>query len=286
MMRERAETEPVTLKKFQRGSRMIGIFELADLFDVTTMALRKYEDKQILQPCRDENGYRKYQSWEVTKIIRARQLRGEGLSLQDIAVQMTREEPKQQLQDMETLKNRLDEEIAYREKLIRWLGVRREEILAEEQLGEGCIIERQSPRCCCVYMVEDTLVDKKGQEWEQLKEWIQALPFARVCYVGNSVDHMYSCLSLRQEELKLYGLEHLKPDFILPEQICAVCNAVAEHSRDRDTSEECIASVRKKAQGLGVQLTDLAVLEMVRYTQQGDVFRSYNRAMFPLAKGQ
>jgi len=284
MMMERTEKESVRLKTFQKGSRMMGIFELADLFGVTTVALRKYEDKKILQPYRDENGYRKYHSWEVTKIIRARQLRGEGFSLQDIAAEMTQEDPARQLQDIEALEERLVKEISYREKLIRWLRACREEILAAEELGEECVIERQSPRYCCVYMVEDTLVDKKGQEWNRLKEWIQALPFARVCYVGNSVRHMYSCLSLRQEELKLYGLENLKPDFILPEQSCVVCNAVAEHTQTRDTSEECIAAVREKARGLGVRLADVAVLEMVRYTQQGDTFHSYNKAMFPLAE--
>ncbi len=279
---ERSETGSGQPKTFQKGSRMIGIFELANLFGITTMALRKYEDKKILQPYRDESGYRKYLSWEVTKIIRARQLLGEGLSLQDIAAEMTQGDPERQLRDMEALEERLAGEIAYRERLIRWLRTRREEIIGAEELGEKCAIERQSPRCCCVYMVEDTLVDKKGQEWDWLKEWVQALPFARVCYVGTSVEHMYSCLSLRQEELELYGLKHLKPDFILSEQACAVCNVVAEHTQTRDTSVECIIAARERAQKLGGKLADLTMVEMVRYTQQGDMFRSYNKAMFPL----
>ena len=281
---EWTKAESAQIKPFSKGSRMIGIYELAGLFGVTTVALRKYEDKKILRPHRDENGYRKYLSWEVTKIIRARQLLSEGLSLQEIAAEMAQGDPEQQLRDMESLEQRLAREIACRQKLIRWLRTRRQEITAAEALGDGCVIERQSRRYCCVYMVEDTLVDKKGRAWDQLKEWIQALPFARVCYVGNSADHMYSCLSLRQEELALYGLEHLTPDFVLPEQPCAVCNAVAEHTQTHDTSAACILAARKRAGALGLELAGPAVLEMVRYTQQDDRFRSYNKAMFPLAE--
>ncbi|MCI9264765.1 MAG: MerR family transcriptional regulator [Oscillospiraceae bacterium] len=264
---------------------MMGTFEIADLFGITTEALRKYEAKGIIQPCRDENGYRKYSSWELTKIIRARQLRKEGISLNDIVAEMEGEDFMRQLRDMEDLRRKLTEEIAYREKLICWLDSQREELLAVEELGEGCKIELQSRRYCCVYMVGDTLVNKEGQEWEHLKEWIQALPFARVCYMGKGAyESMLSCLCLGEEELEQYGLWHLTPDLILSEQSYVVCNAVAEHSQSRDTSEECIAAARRRAKRLGVRLDGHVLLQMLWYTQREGIFQSHNKAMFPIKK--
>lgn len=284
-MTEWTDQELSHLKSFQKGSRMMGTFELADLFGVTTEALRKYEAKGIIQPCRDENGYRKYCSWELTKIIRARQLRKEGISLNDITAELKEGDPARQLRDMEDLRQTLAAEIAYREKLLSWLDVQRKELLAAEELGDRCSIERQGRRYCCVYMVGDTLAGKEGQEWEHLKEWIQALPFARVCYVVNGpAAEALSCLCLGEEELERYGLQHLIPDIILPEQDCVVCNVVAEHDQTRDTSEECIAAARERARRLGVKLADHVSLQMMWYTEREGFFRSHNKAMFPIEK--
>lgn len=272
-------------KKFQKGKQMVGTFELADLFGITTEALRKYEAKGIIRPYRDENGYRKYSSWDLTKMIRTRQLRKEGISLNDIAAEMEEGDPTRQLRDMEDMRQTLTEEIAYREKLLRWLDTRREELLAAEELGEGCKIERQTRQYCCVYMVGDTLVNKEGREWECLKGWIQALPFARVCYMGKGANEsMLSCLCLGEEELERYGPRHLKPDLILPERSCVACNVVAEHSENRDTSEECIAAARRRAERLGVKLADDVSLQMMWYTQRKGIFQSHNKAMFPIEK--
>ena len=91
-MKAEKDWEAADLGRFQRGSRAMGIFELADLFGVTTEALRKYEAKGLLQPYRDENGYRKYSSWDLTKIIRLRQLRQTGFSLEEISGELKLEE--------------------------------------------------------------------------------------------------------------------------------------------------------------------------------------------------
>ncbi len=269
------------LKRFQKGSQEIGIFELSNLFGITTEALRKYEAKNILQPYRGKNKYRKYSTWELTKIIRVRQLRQEGFSLNDISDELERGEPVRQIQKLEDMQKQLRGEITYRENLIRWLSTRQDEIARTESLGDECVVEHQSRRYCCVYMVSDTLVDKKGLELERLQEWMRAMPFVRVCHIG-SPKTTISCLALEEEEVEQYGLRHLVPDFMIPEQRCVVCNMTAEHTQEEDTSVERIQQAREKALGLGLELTEEGVFQMVWYSQRDGIFQSHNKAMFPI----
>ncbi|MCI9046722.1 MAG: MerR family transcriptional regulator [Hungatella sp.] len=269
------------LKRFQKGSQEIGIFELSNLFGITTEALRKYEAKKILQPYRGKNKYRKYSTWELTKIIRVRQLRQEGFPLSDIADELERGGPARQLRKLEDMQEQLRGEIAYREKLIQWLSTRQKEIAQTESLGDKCVIECQSRRYCCVYMVSNTLVDKKGCELEHLKEWVQAMPFVRVCHIG-SPETTISCLTLEEAEVEQYGLQYLAPDFMIPQQSCVVCNMMAEHSQEKDTSVEGMQQAREKALRLGLQLTDEAVFQMIWYSQRDGISQSHNKAIFPI----
>jgi len=271
--------------EFRKGRRAINIAELADLFGVTTEALRKYGAKHILQPYRDESGYRKYSSWDVTKIIRVRQLRQEGFPLNHIVDELEAGDPDGQIQDREALREELRREIAYREKLIRWLGEQQEEIAQLKELGDRLVIREQERRYCCVYMVGDTLVDKKGEDWDHLKEWIQALPFAQVCYIGSGDnDTTLSCLTITESIRAAYGLENLKADFIVPAGRCVVCGVVAEHDRTRDTSESVSGEARRRAEELGLALEERSVVQMVWYSQREGIFQSHNKAMFPIVE--
>ena len=282
MIMEWADQEFSQLDRFHRGSQMIGIFELADLFGITTEALRKYEARKILQPHRGENNYRKYSSWELTKIIRVRQLRQAGLSLEDISDELEWDGPAQRRRKLEDMQEQLRREIAYREKLIHWMDAQRDEMLSMEKLGDGCAIEKKGRQYCCVYMVKDTLVDKKGQERDRLKEWVQALPFARVYYINGLQEDTLSCLSLTEEELKRYGLQHLVPDFVLPAHSYVVCNITSEHRANTITTEESFDLARQRVRQMGLELSDQMIQQMVWYTYRDEIFRSHNKALIPI----
>lgn len=272
------------LKHNKKGKKEIGIFELAELFGVTSEALRKYEAKQIIQPFRDEHGYRKFHSWDLIKIIRARQMKQEGFSLTDVAVGMLYDDAQVQMTMMEDMQKTLMQEILYRKKLIQWLSAQKDEVMRAEQAGDRCLIEHQSALHCCVYMVDNTLVHKEGEAREHLKEWLQALPFGNVCYIGPFGNATYSCLALTKEELCAFGLEYLTPDFVIPEQHYVVCYANAEHDSQIDTSEECYFQAKERAQEVGVRLGDYFVGQMIRYVQRGDRYRSVNKMCFPIAE--
>lgn len=61
------------------------IGDVAELFDVTTKTLRHYEELGLLQPDREENGYRLYGPEDVLHLQRIRQLQSLGLSLKEVS---------------------------------------------------------------------------------------------------------------------------------------------------------------------------------------------------------
>ena len=284
-MKNEPNSASTWLKHNKKGKKEIGIFELAELFGVTSEALRKYEAKRIIQPFRDERGYRKFHSWDLTKIICARQMRQEGFTLSDIAQSMQSAEAQERIGMMEKMQKELMQEILYRKKLIAWLSAQKDEIVRMENQGERCVVEHQPALHCCVYMAGETLVDKEGEEREQLKRWLEELPFCNVCYIGKLRYDMVSCLVLSEEEMKTYGLEHLKPDFVIPEQFYVVSQATAEHSYEHDTSDVSILDARARAQEMGFPLGDYVVARMVSYVQNEDMFQSVNRMYFPISEG-
>ena len=282
-MCEFTEFGSTRLNLYEHGKKEVGIFELAELLGVTAEALRKYETREIIQPFRDERGYRKFHSWDLTKIICARQMRQEGFSLNDVADSLKNDDPQGQIIMIEEMQKTLMQEIQYRRDLIHWLSLKRDELMRAEQIGERCVIERQPALHCCVYMSDDTLVNKTGEAREALKQWLRSLPFSNVCYIGAPGSRALSCLVLNEDEIREYRLEHLKPDFIIPEQYYAVCYSNVEHDSQHDTSEDCFLQTWKRLNALNVKLADYLVARMIRYIQRGDWFMSVNKMCTPIA---
>lgn len=140
------------LKHCKKGKREVGIFELADLLDMTAEALRKYEAKQIIRPIRDEHQYRKFYSWDLTKIIKARKMRQEGFTLADIEHGMKSARVEDHVDMLETMQQSIAREILYKKQLMAWLAEQRNDIISLDHLGDRCIIEQLPALHCCVYM--------------------------------------------------------------------------------------------------------------------------------------
>ncbi len=282
-MESKMKFDSTWLNQYEYGKKEIGIFEMAELLGVTSEALRKYENKEIIQPIRDRRGYRKFHSWDLTKIICARQMRQEGFSLNDIADGMKNNDAQLQIGMIEEIQKTLMQEILYRKKLIHWLSLQKDEVMRSEQQGDRCVVEYLPALHCCAYMVDDTLVDKKGEAREHLKQWLQALPFINVYYIGVVDDKTLSCLVLTEDEMRTYELEYLTADFVIPEQYYAVTYAAAEHDSEHDTSEACILSSLQRVQSMNMKLGNYMVGRMVRYIQHAGKYVSVNKMCYPIA---
>ena len=265
-----------------QGDRSISISRMADLFSLTAETLRKYDAKGIISAFRDGNEYRKYSSWEVTKLIWARALRAEGYSLDQITAHTVERVSDSSIRIIEEMQQKIADEIIERQRLIKWLEERKHSYHELASREDEVTVEMQPEIWCCSYLTDDTMAGKRGADWDNLQEWMKALPYVSVYYVGNRSYNTVSCVGITVEERDRYGLAHLKPDFILPEQMYLSKFVIAEHSREHDTSNEVILQGFADVQEKGYPLQDLFVMRVYDYVQKDGLYRSYNKMMVPI----
>lgn len=266
------------------GEKSISISHMADLFSLNAETLRKYDAKRIISAFRDGNEYRKYSSWEVTKLIWARALRAEGYSLDEIASHTVEKVSDESIQIIEDMQKKVLSEIVERQRILKWLEARKRSYQELDARGDKITVEIQPEIWCSSYLTNDTMAGKKDESWKDLKEWMKALPFVSVYYVGDKGYHTVSCVGITAEEREKYGLHSLRPDFILPEQIYLTKFVVAEHSRQHDTSNEVILQGFEDMEQMGYPLQDLFVMRVYDYVQKNGIYRSYNKMMVPIQK--
>lgn len=104
------------------------IGEVATLFDVTTKTLRHYEKLGLLEPEREENGYRLYGPEDVLRVQRVRQLQSLGLSLKEIARLLGHVDEVLWENVLHSLREEAAGEIAQLQERLQWI----EELLDEE----------------------------------------------------------------------------------------------------------------------------------------------------------
>ena len=264
------------------GDKSINISRMADLFSLTAETLRKYDAKGIISAFRDGNEYRKYSSWEVTKLIWARALRAEGYSLDQIAAHTVERVSDDSIRIIEEMQKKIASEIVERQRILKWLEERKRSYRELDSREDEVTVEIQPEIWCCSYLTDNTMAGKKGAEWENLQEWMKALPFVSVYYVGNRAYNTVSCVGITAEERDRYGLTHLTPDFILPEQMYLSKFVIAEHSRQHDTSNEVILQGFADMQERGYPLQDLFVMRVFDYVEKDGLYRSYNKMMIPI----
>ena len=265
-----------------KGDKSINISRMADLFCLTAETLRKYDAKDIISAFRDGNEYRKYSSWEVTKLIWARALRAEGYSLDQISAHTVELVSDESIRTIEEMQRKVACEIVERQRLLKWLEARKHSYRELAEHGDEVTVGIQPEIWCCSYLTDDTMAGKKGEEWENLKSWMKALPFVSVYYVGNQAYDTVSCVGITAEERDRYGLTHLTPDFILPEQMYLSKFVIAEHSRQHDTSNEVVQKGFEDMAKAGYPLQDLFVMRVYDYVQKDGVYKSYNKMMIPV----
>lgn len=113
----------------------IHIGDVAALFDVTTKTLRHYEKLGLLEPEREENGYRLYGPEDVLRVQRIRQLQSLGLSLKEIARLLGRDDEMLWESVLRSLREEAAEEVALLQERLDWI---------EQLLDEGLPPDEES----------------------------------------------------------------------------------------------------------------------------------------------
>lgn len=273
------------LNTVSKGKEKINISDLARIFNVSSETLRKYDTQNILIPYREDNLYRIYSSWELTKLIRTRQLRMEGYSIKDIEQHFKAIQFEDNLINIENREIEIQHEIEEREKLLLWLKERKQTIRDTQEIKDKVVIRKAEKLYCCVYMVDNTMVSKDKKQMNYLKEWLSVLPYLTVYYIGIAGSKVLSCVGVSEREKELYKLNDLVPDFVLPEAEVAVCNMNTYKGEQIDTSNENIIESFEKVQKAGYTHQNIFVIKMIEYTQKDGLYTCLNQAMIPIVQG-
>lgn len=273
------------LNTVSKGKEKINISDLARIFNVSSETLRKYDTQNILIPYREDNLYRIYSSWELTKLIRTRQLRMEGYSIKDIEQHFKAIQFEDNLINIENRERKIQHEIEEREKLLLWLKERKQTIRDTQEIKDKVVIRKAEKLYCCVYMVDNTMVSKDKKQMNYLKEWLSVLPYLTVYYIGIAGSKVLSCVGVSEREKELYKLNDLVPDFVLPEADVAVCNMNTYKGEQIDTSNENIMESFEKVQKAGYTHQNIFVIKMIEYTQKDGLYTCLNQAMIPIVQG-
>lgn len=273
------------LNTVSKGKEKINISDLARIFNVSSETLRKYDTQNILIPYREDNLYRIYSSWELTKLIRTRQLRMEGYSIKDIEQHFKAIQFEDNLINIENREREIQHEIEEREKLLLWLKERKQTIRDTQEIKDKVVIRKAERLYCCVYMVDNTMVSKDKKHMNYLKEWLSVLPYLTVYYIGIAGSKVLSCVGVSEREKELYKLNDLVPDFVLPEAEVAVCNMNTYKGEQIDTSNENIMESFEKVQKAGYTHQNIFVIKMIEYTQKDGLYTCLNQAMIPIVQG-
>lgn len=259
----------------------LGIYELAELFGITPQAIRKYENLKIMCPSRKEdNQFRKYGGREIVKLIWTRSLTLEGFQLKQIAKIFETETPDVLLEQNAMLQEKITREIILRKRLLQKLERQEEEINGWIARAGRPRIIRMPALYCCVLMDADAVVEKNGIERQNLKKWIQALPFVSISFIGLKTYGFANCLTMDEEERELYDLKDLIPDFVIPEQAAVFYDLVIEPCDDADISKEIIMRGMESAVRMGFHLTGEYVALYHAYNQGNDAQRSFVKCVF------
>ncbi len=279
---EEYETMIDLIKNTRRGKEWFNISDLSRLFNLTSETLRKYEKKHIVEPLRTENNYRIYSSWEITKIIRARQLKSECSSLVEVDEHMLEMDSDESVRNIELRQKALSQEIENKKRLLTWLTDRKEVIENYKNNRGKVYLKKEEKIYCNIYMVGNTITDKTGEDLKQLQRWMAALPYTSVYYVGIRGQETISCVGITESERKAYHLEDLKADFVIPACEYMEYDDYATHSSTVDTSMECIEKGYEMAEQMGIELKDIFVVRMIEYVQKQGIYKSHNLMMYPV----
>lgn len=222
------------------------IGEVAELFGITKGGVRHYEKIGILQPTRDESGYRVYSRHNITDLKRMRAYQSMGFSLEE-AHSMALCESAQALMDKLDQKERiLKRQIELLDRTAQMLGVQREAIReAREQADNWTLCERPEFYRIPVWQERRGGAGDSPEQRRRMlaveQSWTAAMPVVQLCdyYYWQAGELRYekgSCVL--REDAERFGLnldsalvEHYRPQTCLMAYIRApiggaVCRGV------------------------------------------------------------
>ena len=261
------------------------IKEISDLFDNTRGAIRFYEEKGLVNPKRDGNGFRYYDKDDLFQLFYLRRYTCMSLTFQDINEYFLRESTS----SIDDILSKLEDTKRNIEKEISLLIQKKEQLEHYTKTLSQCNLSQIQFIECPEYISfqSDDFDEIFHDNLDQLKKLIQAMPYSKVnCnIIENDKDFIFkTCISIESSMAIQKGIV-LHPKAILFPAAYAVTKVVrvnAEHYHN-----ELIQHIKElKQQGLDLGYTPFPYLcsSLILVHNENGIPVEYYRIYIPVKK--
>ncbi|SDY95968.1 MerR family transcriptional regulator [Tindallia californiensis] len=202
------------------------IGQVSRIFGFTRQAVRFYEEKGLISPTKDKNGWRYYDEDDIARLISARKYLAMGYKITEVVEQFTNSTP-------ESIAKTLDEKHRMMSKEIERLKVLADTVddyrgkIRQLNQSIGVFSIRYSPPLSLFYSQPDNQL--QDERIPDTMAWVDALPVSKItAFYRVKKDNQYFIMerqhkgfSIEQTYADQYGLRHLETTQFLSGQLCA-----------------------------------------------------------------
>ena len=261
--------------------KLYKIGEIAELLGVTTQALRYYEQHQVIQPVKSENGTRFYTAYDVHRLMAFKKYRSMDFSMLDI-IDYMRNRPldvrSQWLKEKSEALLRQSEELYRRAQALNYY---REHVEKTESAAD-VFIERMRPDCVIQTAYWDQIGNLAPDTLREIQAYMDAMPVSALCFTTDdphiTAPRYRFCAEYEwalQWKLPLTNTLRLFPGRCA--SVCIICPSDFQ-------VQPALAQAAEKAKELGFALDHQQQILCVLGTADTStpVYRTFIRVYFPL----
>ncbi|HBV67739.1 MAG TPA: MerR family transcriptional regulator [Clostridiales bacterium] len=261
------------------------ISEVAKLLDLSSEAIRYYENKGIIKPERDEEtGYRYYGGWEIHMLIRARTYRQLGCSIDETADLLNRFDNVDIISYLDNKREEIKKEIERSTNLLGYLEKEQENIMSSDKIaGEYQLLFR--PDIYRLEMQDGYVLHPDKKLRQAIYDWIEKIPyvFSSTVFPLDSVyggdDNFTVGLGIYKEHAELLGIEESEFVKFFPSRLCVLTGIQTKSSKNIST--DLLRPAMDYMTNHGMLLTGDVITKSVLMRKVGEEYVNWHRAWLP-----
>ncbi|HHZ02399.1 MAG TPA: MerR family transcriptional regulator [Tissierellia bacterium] len=264
------------------------ISEVAKLLDLSSEAIRYYENKGVIQPERDEEtGYRYYGGWDIHMLIRARTYRQLGYTLDETADLLNKFDKVDIVSYLSNKKEEIEKEIERSKHLLDYLDKEKDNIInCDEITGVYQLVYR--PEIYRLEMQKGYVLYHDKEIRQIINDWIEKIPFVfsstlfplESIYKGE--DYFTVGLGIYKEYAELLGIKESEYVKLYPSKLCILTGIQTKSSKIISTTLLQPAVEYMKDQG--IVLTEDVITKSVLMRKVNGEYINWHQAWLPFER--
>lgn len=261
------------------------ISEVAKLLDLSSEAIRYYENKGIIKPVRDEEtGYRYYGGWDIHMLIRARTYRQIGYSIDETADLINKCDNVDIISYLTNKREEIKKEIERSMHLLNYLEKEKENIMSSDEIsGKYQLLLR--PDIYRLEMQDGYVLHPDKKLRQAIYNWIEKIPYVfsstlfSMDSVNGGADSFTVGLGIYKEHAELLGIEESEFVEFFPSTLCVLTGIQTKSSKN--ISPDLLLPAMDYMNNHSMVLTGDVITKSVLMRKVGEEYINWHQAWLP-----